>query len=131
MEVYLLDAGGAGLYYIFIGLAIIFMLLAVLAEAGIMILMKYTIPFKKAFIDSLIINVISLAAGFILLELFDTPDFSTIQTLAIFYIITVIIEAIGLYLLNKQKPVQKTILVTIAMNMVTYIILYLFYGSNW
>lgn len=131
MGIYLLDAGGAGLYYIFIGLLIIFMLLAVLAEAGIMILMRYTEPFKKAFTDALIVNIISLAVGFVLLQLFDSLNYSTIQTLGIFYAITVLIEAIGLYLLNKQKPIQKTILVAIAMNIVTYVILYLFYLSDW
>lgn len=46
---YLLDAGGAGLYYFFFALFVAFVLFAILAEAVVMILMKYNVKFKQAF----------------------------------------------------------------------------------
>ena len=130
MNMYLLDAGGAGLYYLVIGLFILFMLLAILAEAWIMMLMKYHASFKKAFMDSLIINSISLAAGFILLQLFDSLGYYTLATLAILYGVTVIVETIILQLLNKKNILWKTIRVCLVMNLVTYIILYFIAGNT-
>lgn len=129
MTLYLLDAGGAGLYFIVIGLFIFFIVLAILMEAGIMMLMKYNSSFKKTFIDSLIINMASLAVGFALLQFFKELGYYTLVTLAILYGITVIIETGILKLLNKQHILWKTVQVSIVMNLITYIILYLITGD--
>ena len=130
MNVYFLDAGGAGLYFLVIGLFILFMVLAILLEAAIMIWMKYNTSFKKTFLDSLIINIASLAAGFVLLNYFDTLGYYTLPALAILYGVTVIIETTILQLLNKKHKFSKTLVVSLLMNLVTYIILYAIGGGK-
>lgn len=129
MALYLLDAGGAGLYFILVGLFIFFIVLAILMEAGIMMLMKYNSSLKKTFIDSLIINIASLAVGFALLQFFEQLGYYTLVTLVILYVITVIVETGILKLLNKQHTLRKTVQVSIVMNLITYIILYLITGD--
>lgn len=124
MTLYLLDAGGAGLYFLVIGLFIFFIVLAIMMEAGIMMLMKYNSSLKKTFKDSLIVNIASLAAGFALIDFFEELGDYTLVTLAILYGVTVIIETIILKLLNKQHDLWKTIQVSLVMNFITYIILY-------
>ena len=130
MNVYFLDAGGAGLYFLVIGLFILFMVLAILLEAAIMIWMKYNTTLKKTFLDSLIINIASLAAGFLLLNFFDTLGNYTLSALAILYAVTVIIETIILQLLNRKHKFSRTLLVSLLMNLVTYIILYAIAGGK-
>ena len=130
MNVYFLDAGGAGLYFLVIGLFILFMVLAILLEAAIMIWMKYNTSLKKTFLDSLIINIASLAAGFLLLNFFDTLGNYTLSALAILYAVTVIIETTILQLLNRKHTLSKTLLVSLLMNLVTYIILYAIAGGK-
>ena len=130
MNVYFLDAGGAGLYFLVIGLFILFMVLAILLEAAIMIWMKYNTTLKKTFLDSLIINIASLAAGFLLLNFFDALGNYTLSALAILYAVTVIIETTILQLLNRKHKFSRTLLVSLLMNLVTYIILYAIAGGK-
>ncbi len=123
---YFLDGGGAGLFYVVIGIGIFFIALAILVEALVMLLMKYHI-FKRAMRDSTIVNIFSLILGFALLsaewEIFSIDSWKGF--LAIFFA-TVLIEGLVLYLMNKDKPIGKTVLVTVIMNVVTYFILYFF-----
>ena len=125
MKYYLSDAGGAGLIFFVYGVIVLFIVLAILLEAAVMIAMKYNIRFKKAALDSTIINVASLVVGFILLEYFE--DFITSYTplnFLILYIITVVIESWLLYLLNKTKPFKQTLKVTLVMNLISYLLLF-------
>ena len=130
MSLYFLDAGGAGLYFLVIGLFIFFIVLAILLEAAIMIWMKYNTSLKKTFLDSLVINIASLAAGFALLNFFDTLGYYTLPALAILYAVTVIIETTILQLLNRKHKLSRTLLVSLLMNLVTYIILYAIAGGK-
>ena len=122
MNIYLLDAGG--LFYIAIFAGILFLLVAVLVEALIMKLMKYNL-FGKAFLHSLLVNIISAVAGYLLMD--TAFDSETLVGLAGLFLITLIIEGIGLYLLNNKYPVGKTFKVTLVMNLVTYSFLVFIY----
>ena len=124
MKFYVLDAGGAGLV---IGFLLVFMLAAIIIEAVAILIMKYNNA-GKAFLDSLIINIISLSAGFVIITIFDTLDFTNneIANLFILYLCTVVIEFLTLYLLNRSKPVQKTLTVSAVINIFSYIILFFF-----
>jgi len=124
MHVYILDAGGAALVLIFL---VVFMLIAFLVEALGMILFKYN-PAGKAISDSLIINLVSLAAGFLLLQINSSLSFTNNELLdfLLVFLLTVLLEAITLYLLNRNKPFPKTLLVTVIINILTYLVLYLF-----
>jgi hypothetical protein len=126
MNVILLDAGGAGLLYVVLGAFFLFLLAAILIEAGIMQMMRYSTSFKKAFLDSVLINLASVAIGFFLIEAVDNSySSSEIVNLLILYGVTVVVETFILFLLNKTKPLSKTIGTSVLMNLVTYIILYL------
>ncbi len=130
MKFYLLDAGGAGLIFVAIGVAIIFMAIAILLEALLMKAFKYN-NFKRAMIDSLIVNLVSLVIGILLLNSFeDAFDISTTGGFAAMFGVTVVIEFILLYLLNKKHSLKSTAMVCILMNILTYLILYLFVSSD-
>ena len=130
MNLYLLDAGGAGLAYLFIGVFIVFMILCVLIEAGIMLAMKYNRVFKKTFRDSLLVNLASVAFGFILIR-YVSSFFGSYEpvNMLVLYAISVAVEFGVLYLLNKTHPPGKTFLVSAVMNIPSYILLYL-NGNN-
>ena len=124
MNFYLLDAGAPGLIF---AVLIVFMIIIVILEWVIMILLKYN-KAGKAFTDSLLINLFSMGVGYIILftrdELFDMTD-SVLLNVFILFAITVVAEFGLLYLLNKTKPVQKTLLTTVIINLASYIIYYL------
>lgn len=124
MKLFMLDAGGAGLVLFVL---LVFMFIAIIAEAAIMMLMKYNKP-GKALLDSLVINLVSLGAGYIVLYLYESPDFSSNELLNLFllYLLTVLAEGITLYFLNRTKPLSKTILVVFIINLITYLALYFF-----
>jgi hypothetical protein len=125
MRLYLLDAGGAGLAF---AALIVFIIIAVVVEAIVMLLMKYN-KAGKAFLDSFLVNIASLAAGFILSafvgEIFYLTD-SILLNWLILYVLTVVVEFLLLYLLNRKQPTGKTFLMSAVMNVASYIILYLF-----
>ena len=99
--------------------------ITILAEAVVMLLMKYN-NFGKSLLHSLILNLASVAVGYILVEtvpaLFGNYD---IPHLLLLMLITIAVELPLLYLLNRKKPVRDTILAASLVNLVTYI---LFYG---
>ncbi|SRR5258706_13536967 len=125
MRLFLLDAGGAGLVF---AALIIFMIIAITTEAITMLLMKYN-KVGKAFLDSFLANIASLAVGFVLFTILGTVFYITesiILTWLILYVLTVAVEFLVLYLLNRTHPRNKTLLTSAVMNIVSYIILYLF-----
>jgi hypothetical protein len=127
MNLYFLDAGGAGLFYYFILLGVLFIILATLLEAVVMIVMKYNLPFKKAFGDSLFANLFSLIVGFLLIFLgADLLDNNSWVNLLILYVITVVLEVFVLYQRNRKKPFVQTLTVCVVMNLVSYLVLFLF-----
>ena len=122
---YFLDAGGAFLVYYGLLIAISFQVLAIFLEALIMTLFKYN-RFGKSLRDSFKVNLVSFVIGIVLLVLnddyFNLGDFTGL--LAMFFV-SMLIETFLLYLLNKNKPVMQTLLVSFVMNLVTYSILFL------
>ncbi|MFI5131451.1 MAG: hypothetical protein ACHQFX_15725 [Chitinophagales bacterium] len=129
MKLFLLDAGGAGLVFVAL---IIFIIIAITTEAITMLLMKYNRA-GKAFLDSFVANMASLVAGFILSSVagtvFDiTP--SIILNWLILYVLTVLVEFVVLYFLNRTSTPRKTFIASAVMNFVSYIILYFFVGGG-
>jgi biotin transporter BioY len=124
MKFYFLDAGGAGLVF---GFMIIFMIAAIIVEALIMLALKYN-PVGKAFLDSLVINLVSLGVGFMILSVSDSLDITDNEILnyILVFLITVLTEMLALYLLNRSKPFSKTMQVSFVINLVSYGILFLF-----
>ena len=119
MNLFILDAGGAGLVlFVLLG----FMFLAILIEAIMMMLLKYNKP-GKTLLDSLVINLVSLGAGYLIIYSLGSLDFTDNEYLNLFvlYLLTVLIEGICLYLLNRTKPVNKTLLTVFVINIITYL----------
>lgn len=123
---YLLDAGGASLYYFFFALFVAFVLFAILAEAVVMILMKYNIKFKKALLDSFLANLATFTLGFVLIE-FVSDFFNSTELFNLFvlYIMSVLMEWAVLFFLNRAKPAKQSFVVAVVMNLPTYAFLVL------
>ena len=121
MNFYLLDAAAPGLVF---GLMIIFMIVTIVLEALAMIIMKYN-KAGKAFLDSFLANLVSLGAGFLILfsgsGLFEIAD-SAMLSIAILFLVTVVIEFFILYLLNRKLSVQKTLMAAIVINLISYLL---------
>ena len=119
MNLFILDAGGAGLVlFMLLG----FMFLAILIEAIMMMLLKYNKP-GKTLLDSLVINLVSLGVGYLIIYSLGSLDFTDNEYLNLFvlYLLTVLIEGICLYLLNRTKPLNKTLLTVFVINIITYL----------
>jgi len=103
------------------------MIVTIALEAVTMIILKYN-KAGKAFLDSFLINLVSMGAGFLLLfsdsDLFEITD-NAIVGLAILFLITVVIEFLILYLLNRKLSVQKTLIASVVINLVSYLLYYL------
>lgn len=122
---HLLDAAAPGLIF---GVMIIFMIVTIAIEAVVMILLKYN-KAGKAFLDSFVINLVSMGVGFILL-LSGSQSLALIDNfylnLFLLFLITVVAELIVLYLLNRKIPVSKTVRAAFIINLVSYLIYFLF-----
>jgi len=124
MNVYFLDAGGAGLFAAAVAIGVLFIAVAILIEALVMTVMKYTI-FKRSLLHSTICNLVSVAVGALLLSLYsDTFNIDSLSGFAGMLGVTLVVEFAILYGLNRGHAVAKTAVVCLAMNLVTYIILY-------
>jgi len=105
---------------------IVVIALTILAEALVMLLMKYN-RIQKTGLDSLIVNLASVAVGYILSKL--TPGLFagySIGSLLILLFITIAVELPALYLLNKKKLFSETAKACVLMNAVTYLFFYLY-----
>ena len=124
MNFYLLDAAAPGLVF---GVMILFMIVTIILEAVTMMIMKYN-KAGKAFLDSFLINLVSMGAGFVILlsgsGLFEIVD-SPFLSITILFLITVVVEFLVLYLLNRKLTIQKTLTAAIVINLVTYLLYYL------
>ena len=125
MNLYLLDAGGVGLV---IGFLVIFMILAILLEGVTLLLLKYN-GAGKSFLDAFVINIASLAAGYLITTVSSNGldfTFNPYFDFFLIYLITVIVEFAVLYLLNMKKPIKKTLVAAVVVNLVSYGLLILF-----
>ena len=124
MRIYLLDGAAAGLI---LALLMIFMLAAIVLEGLTLLLLKYN-KAGRVFIDSFVVNIASLAFGFLLLTTRFGLEFTSNDYLDFFliFVITVVVEFIVLYLMNRQKPVKKTLVAAIVINLVSYSLLIIF-----
>lgn len=125
MNIALLDAGGAGLIVVGIAILVFGLLLILLLETVLLTIIKFN-SFTKSLKDVFIVNLVSLMAGFLLLFGGPMNNYSSddIYTLLVLFGVTIIIETYLLYLLNKTKPIRKTVLASVLMNVASYILLY-------
>ena len=124
MKLYLLDGAAAGLI---LGLLVIFMLAAIVFEGLALLLLKYNNA-GRAFLNSFLVNIASLVFGFLLLTTRFGLAFTGNDYLDFFliFLITVVVEFIVLYLMNRQKPIKKTLVAATVINLVSYSLLIIF-----
>lgn len=128
MNFTLLDGGGA---FLLGYLIILFLVAAIVSEAIVMILLKFN-KAGKCFLDALLINIASLVAGYLLLDPVQNISDKFGSRLQIFaeilimFLITLLIEAGLLMLLNKAKNSKQVWLTAFIMNLVSYLILWAF-----
>ena len=126
MSFYLLDGVGAGFLLLLFALGLAFLLIAILLEAFIMQRMKFELLFQKALVNSLAANLVSLAAGFLITSI-DQERFAldNMGGFAIFFAVTVLVEAAVLYLIYRSKPFAQILQTSLLMNACTYLIAFL------
>lgn len=123
MNDYLLDGIGGAFLVMLFGLGLLFILVAILIEAAVMAKMKFMENFKKSLLVSFVANILSMAAGIVLSNADeDLFNLKTLQGFAVYFAVTLVIEFIVMYLMNKKVAVQRTLWVCTVMNLVTYAI---------
>jgi len=126
VKIILLDGAGAGLLIALFGIGLLFLLLAVVLEAIVMQRMKYQFIFRVSLIQSLVANLVSLAAGFVLSSVSENQfAIDNYTGFAILFAVTVLLEFIVLYFMNKTQPAKRTLMVCFMMNLVTYAVAFL------
>lgn len=126
-----LDAGGAALLVLVLGAGILFLLLAITIEAIFIQRMGLSAHFGKAMLHSFLANLATVLAGYLLLAVAGDIFYDYIWvSLAFCYVITVLIEAWVLQLLNRTHTIRETFKVSVYMNIATYVILYIMVFLN-
>jgi hypothetical protein len=128
MQFHLLDAGLSLTFTDSIILLFVATAIVAVVEALIMLPFKINKP-GNIFLYSLLVNIASVAVGFAALSWFQEGITSRIVTWLLLFIVTVLVEGFLLFLLNKQKESKKVWMATIAMNIVTYVLLYVLFGG--
>ncbi|MGQ0737956.1 MAG: hypothetical protein ACT4OJ_02745 [Bacteroidota bacterium] len=108
------------------GAMLIAIALTIVAEAFVMLLMKYN-RIQKTGLDSLVVNLASVGAGYVLSKL--TPGLFagySIGSLLVLLLITLAVELPVLYLLNKKKLFAVTAKACVLMNVATYLLFYVY-----
>lgn len=126
MKYILLDGVGAGFFLFIFLLGLAFIVVAILIEAVVMKQMKYHAAYKKCLLQSLVANLLSLAAGFLIIN--SGSGFFQVDNLpgfGVLFAITIAVELMVLYLMNKNEPILRTLKVCVLMNLVTYAIAFL------
>ncbi len=124
MRLELLDAGGAGLIAAGIVMLVIGIIAIIVVETIILAIIKFN-SFKRNLRDVFIINIVSLIAGIVLFGAEVARNASNIFIFFMYFVVTYIIETLLLYLLNKNKPVKTILLASLAINIASYLLLYL------
>lgn len=130
MSTFLLDvaigAPGNSGYYDGIWILLVILLAVILIEAVVMLLFRMN-NFGKSFLHSSVVNIASTLVGYLLISRvgFFNENISGSSQWAIYYGLTVLIEGLLLMLLNPKAAKGRLWLVTIVMNLASYVFLYL------
>ena len=126
VNIYLLDGVGAGILLLFFGLGLVFIIAIILLEAWIMQKMKYHAVYKQALLQSLVANLATLGAGFIMidsgLEIFEMEKPIGFAGL---FAATLVLETLILWLMNRKMPFKKTLAVSVVMNLASDLIAFI------
>ncbi|HWC54807.1 MAG TPA: hypothetical protein VG676_14565 [Chitinophagaceae bacterium] len=124
MKFFLSDAGIGSVSDVFLILLLI-LLVVILLESVVMLIFKIN-NFWKSFIHSACVNICSTIAGYVILsQNFFNEKISSLGQWFIFFAITIVIEGLLMMLLYTKMPRARLWLVTLVMNIVSYLFLYL------
>ncbi len=102
---------------------VIAMVAVVVLEALILFFTRYS-SFPKSLLYSAVVNIASLAAGMLYSAVYKTQIADTLNGFLAAFAATVLIETIGLFLLNRSKKISTTIGAGLLINIASYAILY-------
>jgi hypothetical protein len=136
MKLFLLDAAGAELILLLPVAFVLFLFFWGLAEGFIINLFKIN-RFWKSVWHAMLVNLVSVIAGFVILNVTDGTQYEDFFELeadtrhlspwVIYWIVSVVIEALVLKLLNRSAAWSKIFTASVVMNIITYVFLYFFY----
>lgn len=123
MKPILLDGVGAGILVFIFALGVLFIITVIFIEAVVLWKMKYHAAYSKALLHSTVANLLSLAAGIALVEI-DSELFQLDNRggLGLMFAVTLVVEGLLLYLMNRAAPLRQTIKVCFLMNLISYAI---------
>ncbi len=123
MKPILLDGVGAGFLVVIFALGVLFIFAVIFVEAIIMRKMQYHPAFRKSLLHSTVVNALSLAAGFVLINADNNLfQLDNMAGLALMFAMTLVVELLLLYLMNRLVPLKRTLIVCFVMNLFTYAI---------
>ena len=123
---YLMDVAGAGLVLIPL---LFFMVVCGLLEGMVIYLFRIR-RYPVAIGHALVVNIVSLLAGYLLWPLISRIGLDLgskrlqLPTLAFLWLLTVLIEAPVLKLLNRAQAWERVFMASIVMNFLSYLIFY-------
>ena len=133
MNFYLLDVAGASFLILFPLVILLLLLIWGLAEGFVIYLFGINL-FWKSIWHAIIVNLISLVVGLIIVGVATAKDLTEytslttdpdqLPTWTIYFILSVVIEALVLRRLNKSKSWSRIFMASVVMNLVSYIVLY-------
>ncbi len=105
----------------------LFMALCILSEAAVMWLMKAAPTFLKSLLFSALVNIATLLCGFVLVPLVEKllPGKPEIYLIGIYFLLSVVIEALLLKPIIKNIGWKKVATTSIVMNLASYTLLIL------
>lgn len=122
-------AGSEDFSSLLIGAFFILVAGIIVVEAVAMLLLRYS-SFGKALLDSLVINLVTLVAGYLIAEnmnISSMAGYNRLLELLYYFLATIIIETLVLWLLNRKKPLSKTLVAGLVINLASYALIYLFF----
>jgi hypothetical protein len=105
------------------GGVVLFMVGCVLTEAVVLRLMKCPPTFGKAFLYSLIANVITMLIGFLIVPKLENgllSNYDEIPRIAFYFAASFVVEFLVLLMLIKNVNWMRILLTSFAMNLVSY-----------
>jgi len=123
VKFFLLDGAGAGILVFIFALGLLFIISIIFIEAVVMWKMKLHPVYGRSLLHSLVVNLVSLAAGFVLVEIdSDLFHLDNMGGLGIMFGMTLLVEYLLLYLMNRTVPVKRLMTICFLMNLVSYAI---------
>jgi hypothetical protein len=119
MPVLLADVIGGPVFVLAGGIAALILLAAVvIIETPVLVLMHWQ-PFLYSLRDAVIVNLVSMAVGFVMVQVLFPFDLITMVVIS--WLLSIIVEG-GVLMLLRSESAQRSFLASLAMNTASYVV---------